>query len=128
MQEETLNLNYWKYLEKHQWKLIQLNGVFLNNADNLMVNFNLAEMTFSGALGLSVFNGKLDSKGEKISFSNVESRKAEDISPGEGEGKKKIMEDFLNILYQKDLNFDVADQTLNIYKNGKIILMFGRTC
>ena len=44
-----------------------------------------------------------------------------------GEEGNKTEQKMLSYLNNKDLRFDVADQTLNFYLNDRLVMMFGIT-
>ena len=111
---------YWSYIEKYQWNLIQINGKTVDKS-GANIRFDAKNSRISGSNGCNRYFGTYSASGNKLSLNAAGSTKM--ACPPE---ESALEQDFTEILQQRDFTFDVADQTLNIYRDGKIILMFGR--
>ncbi|MNE85279.1 META domain protein [compost metagenome] len=74
----------------------------------------------SGNTGCNNFSGTYETNGDHISFDKVASTRMACI----GEEANKTEQKMLSYLNNKDLRFDVADQTLNFYLNDRLVMMF----
>jgi heat shock protein HslJ len=110
---------YWSYIYKNNWKLIQLNGVTITSG-KVSILF-MANNRFSGTSGCNRMTGSFATEGNKISFGPVASTKMMCTD----ENTMKLENEFLAAINDGEYTFDVADQALNFYKEGKIIMMFG---
>ncbi|MCM0667025.1 META domain-containing protein [Flavobacterium tyrosinilyticum] len=111
----------WSFIEKNNWKLIALENVG-QDYGRASIKFNVAEKKVSGNTGCNNFSGSYETNDDRISFDKVASTRMACI--GEGNETEQKMLSYLN---NKDLRFDVADQTLNFYLNDKLVMMFGIT-
>lgn len=111
----------WSYIDDKEWKLIQLDNVG-KNFGNAFIQFNVAEKRVSGNTGCNRFFGTYESSGENIAFKQIGLTRMMCSDPGVMETENKILQ-YLN---STDLRFDVADQTLNIYKGNKLVMMFAK--
>ena len=111
----------WSFIEKNNWKLIALENVG-QDYGRASIKFNVAEKKVSGNRGCNNFSGIYETNGDHISFDKVASTRMACIGEG-NETEQKV----LSYLNNKDLRFDVADQTLNFYLNDKLVMMFGIT-
>lgn len=109
----------WSFIEKNNWKLIALENVG-QDYGRASIKFNTAEKKVSGNTGCNNFSGTYETNDDRISFDKVASTEMACI----GEGNKTEQK-ILSYLNNKDLRFDVADQTLNFYLNDKLVMMFG---
>lgn len=107
------------FLAKHKWVLIQLNGKTQESSKVYMI-FNPADNTVNGHAGCNRFFGPVEIGKENINFDQLASTRMS-CSPEQN----KLENEFLSTLGQKELYFDIAEQTLNIYKGDKLIAMFG---
>jgi heat shock protein HslJ len=111
----------WSFIEKNNWKLIALENVG-QDYGRASIKFNLAEKKVSGNTGCNNFSGTYETNDDRITFDKVASTRMACIGEG-NETEQKV----LSYLNNKDLRFDVADQTLNFYLNDKLVMMFGIT-
>ena len=111
----------WSFIEKNNWKLIALENVG-QDYGRASIKFNVAEKKVSGNTGCNNFSGTYESNGDHISFDKVAYTRMACIGEG-NETEQKV----LSYLNNKDLRFDVADQTLNFYLNDKLVMIFGIT-
>lgn len=119
MQPQNPLLNY---IERFAWKLIQFKG----NSDRVYhpyLTFNFKENSVSGYTGCSYFTGKIviNNTFNKIQFIDLEINKKDCASAN----RKQIEKDFIDLLDGETFSFDVAEQTLNLYQDNKLLLMFG---
>jgi len=110
------------YIEKHAWKLIQLKG----NSDRVYhpyLTFDFHSNTVSGFTGCSYFTGKIAISNalNKIQFFDLEVKKRTCMSTN----RKTVEKDFIQLLEGETFSFDVAEQTLNLYQDNALLLMFG---
>jgi heat shock protein HslJ len=128
MQADSLDLNYWNYIAKHRWRLIQLRGELIHTPE-IYLKFDINTMKISGILDDESLEGKFDSKGDafkvnELSLSPI--TQSELNTNDQREKEREIKENFLQNLNSPNLKFDVADQTLNLYKDEELVIMLGR--
>lgn len=111
----------WSFIGKNNWKLIALENVG-QDYGKASIKFNVAEKKVSGNTGCNNFSGTYETNDDRISFDKIASTRMACIGE-ENKTEQKI----LSYLNNKDLRFDVADQTLNFYLNDKLVMMFGIT-
>lgn len=105
------------FLAKHNWKLIQLNGN--NLAENpVFISFDAASNRVSGNAGCNGFFGAVELDAEQIVFNQLGS--TEKACP-----EAKLEAEFMQLLGSKGLRFDIAEQTFNLYKDNKLVAIFG---
>ncbi|MGG5576184.1 META domain-containing protein [Myroides sp. C15-4] len=119
MQPQNPLLNY---IERFAWKLIQFKG----NSDRVYhpyLTFNFKDNTVSGYTGCSYFTGKIaiNKSFNKIQFIDLELQKKDCASAS----RKQVEKDFINLIDGETFSFDVAEQTLNLYQDNNLLLMFG---
>lgn len=112
----------WSFIGKNNWKLIALENVG-QDYGRASIKFNIAEKKVSGNTGCNNFSGTYETNDDRISFDKIASTRMACI----GEEGNKTEQKILSYLNNKDLRFDVADQTLNFYLNDKLVMIFGIT-
>ncbi|WP_413513516.1 META domain-containing protein [Myroides odoratus] len=111
------------YIEKHAWKLIQLKG----NSDRVYhpyLTFDFKNNTVSGYTGCGYFTGKIaiNTALNKIQFVNLE---VAETNCSFNDNRIQIEKEFIQLLDGQTFSFDVAEQTLNLYQDNTLLLMFG---
>jgi len=109
----------WDFVLKHKWKLIQMNGVTQNNSPVYMT-FDGDKKRVGGKSGCNTFFGGYDKSEGKLSFKQMAGTMMA-CSPE----LNKLEHEFLTTIGDKTFKYDVAEQTLNLYKDNKLVLMFG---
>ena len=112
----------WSYIAKNNWKLIMLENVG-QDYGRAAINFDPTKKLVSGNTGCNGFSGTYESTNDLITFNNVRTT----LMACTNEEANKTEQKMLSFLNNKDLRFDVADQTLNFYLNDKLVMMFGVT-
>ncbi|KFF15034.1 META domain-containing protein [Flavobacterium hydatis] len=111
----------WSFIAKNDWKLIMLENVG-QDYGKAYIKFDPATKKVSGNSGCNNFFGTYTLKGnDQIQFSNLGSTRMACIDPEASKTEQKI----LSLLDNKEIRFDVAEQTLNFYLGDKLIMMFG---
>ncbi|MHC5310483.1 hypothetical protein ACYSNM_10550 [Myroides sp. LJL116] len=114
----------YSYIIKHQWKVIQI------HQENLGFSNQMVELSFDPNQNLVSVKDKenhfflryyFDFPTNTVHFSKIENHPDSLLSP-----KSKLLESTLEILNHQSYLFDVADQTLNLYKDDAIILMLAK--
>lgn len=113
--------NNWAFILKHNWKLIQINGIMQTNT-TADLNFK-DEKSMSGSGGCNRIFGDFELKNNQITFKNIGSTMMACL---DGD-RSKLEHEFLKLLSNNSFEFDVTEQTLNFYKDNKLVLMFGMT-
>jgi heat shock protein HslJ len=111
----------WSYINEKTWKLIQLDNVS-DASWNAYIVFDVAQKRVNGNAGCNKFFGSFSTDGDKIAFNQLGLTRMMCL-------ETKIMEfenALMGYLNSSNLTFDVADQTLNIYKDNKLVLMFAK--
>ncbi len=75
----------------------------------------------SGSGGCNRIFGGFELKDNQIIFKSIASTRMACADADKG----KLEADFLKLLSDNSFRYDVADQTLNFYKDNKLVLMFG---
>ncbi len=112
--------NIWNFIGKHQWRLIQINGKTQDQSP-AFINFTAAERKVSGNAGYNRFFGTYTTDVDNITFGNMGSTRMACTDPA----RSALERDFLQLLNGGSFRFDVAEQTLNLYRNDRLVLMFG---
>jgi heat shock protein HslJ len=110
--------NYWTYIEKNQWKLIQLDGNPIKEGD-INIKFNIKDQNCNGMGVCNRFSGNYKTQNDQITFGPLISTEMACFN------NSKLEFDFFNTLSEGVFTFDVADQTLNFYRNHQLVMMFG---
>jgi heat shock protein HslJ len=110
----------WAFIAKKRWGLIQLNGRTLTQS-SIWMEFDTAQKRFSGNGGCNRLSGNYEADSVQIAFQQVISTRMACIDDSANEREST----FLRLLNEHTYTFDIADQTLNLYDSGKVVLMFG---
>lgn len=110
----------WSFIDGKKWKLFMMQHVSQDYGD-MYIQFDFANKRVSGSAGCNNFFGSFETTGDVIKFSGMGSTRKmcmdEDVMKHENQ--------FLQLLSDAEMRFDVADQTLNFYKDDKLLLLFG---
>lgn len=117
--EKQTEKSVWNYIGENDWKLIQMNNVG-KDYGRASIKFDLTEKRVSGNSGCNNFFGSYKAEAEYISFTQMGSTKM--LCDEESNQTER---EFLKMISDKKLRFDVADQTLNLYDGNRLVLMFG---
>jgi heat shock protein HslJ len=109
----------WDYVLKHKWKLIQMNGV-TQTSSPVYITFDGEKKRVTGKSGCNTFFGGYDKSEETLIFKQMAGTRM-----ACSEELNKLEHQFLTLIGDKSFKFDVAEQTLNLYQNNKLVLMFG---
>lgn len=110
----------WAFIAKKRWSLIQLNGTTLTQSA-IWLEFDTAQKRFSGHGGCNRVGGNYEADSAQIQFKQVISTRMACLDNTANEREST----FLRLLNEHTYTFDIADQTLNLYDSGKVVLMFG---
>nr|WP_121271055.1 DUF4377 domain-containing protein [Pedobacter schmidteae] len=113
------NNTAWDYVLKHKWKLIQMDGQTQTESPVYMV-FDQAKKRVSGNSGCNGFFGGFEKGNGTLTFKQMAG-----TLMACSEERNKLEHQFLGLIGNKSFKYDVADQTLNLYQNNKLVLMFG---
>lgn len=105
------------FLARFKWNLLQLNGKNVTDS-KASIGFDAKNGTVAGTTGCNNFWGNFIIKDNKISFPHL-------ASTIKACNRVNIENDFFEVLDNKHIQFDIADQTLNLYLNNKLIMIFG---
>lgn len=110
----------WTFIASKRWAVIKMGDSTLTQS-GIWVEFDPAAGRFHGKGGCNSISGGYKAAGENITFSMpVSTRMAcmdSDVMRRETE--------FLKMISEHTYRFDVADQTLNLYEDGKLVIIFG---
>lgn len=112
--------NIWTYIAENNWKLIQLNGKTIEN-DKITIRFNINGKNCGGMGICNKYSGAFTVMDDLITFGPIVSTKMACFNNSASESE------YFNTLSEGKFTFDVADQTLNLYLNQKLVLIFGKT-
>ncbi|HVI43659.1 MAG TPA: DUF4377 domain-containing protein [Chitinophaga sp.] len=116
----TDNKRQWTFIASKKWGLIKMEDKVLSDS-KIWIEFDPAAKRFYGKGGCNSISGGYDTSGDLLTFKMAISTKMACME----EGIMKRESEFLNHITEQTFRYDVADQTLNLYRDGKIILMFG---
>ncbi len=105
------------FLARFKWNLLQLNGKDVTDS-KASIGFDAKNGTIAGTTGCNNFWGNFNITGNQISFPHL----ASTMRACNG---ANIENDFFQIFERKQIQFDIAEQTLNLYIDGKLIMIFG---
>lgn len=107
------------FLSKHKWKLISLNGKDVAKY-NAYLLFDAEKGRISGNSSCNNFFGPFILNSNKIEFPNIGTTMRACMG-------ENIESDLYKILENKDLHYDIAEQTFNLYIKNKHVAIFGLT-
>lgn len=110
----------WSYVLKNKWSLIQMNGEEQEQSP-VYLKFDGIKKTVNGFAGCNTFFGSFEQNQNTISFTQLGST----MIGCSDETVNKVEQNLLKLLSGQLFQFDVADQTLNLYQDDKLVLMFG---
>lgn len=119
-QSAASNDKQWAFIASKKWNVIKLNDATLDNS-GIWLEFDTSKKRFHGKGGCNSISGGYSATGDEIKFTKgISTRMAcidADVMRRETE--------FLKLISDHSFRYDVAEQTLNLYKDGKIVVMFG---
>lgn len=110
----------WGYVLKNKWSLIQMNGEEQAQSP-VYVKFDAGKKTINGFAGCNTFFGSFEQAENTLIFTQMGST----MIGCSDETVNRVEQDLLKLLSGQTLQYDVADQTLNLYQGDKLVLMFG---
>ncbi len=110
----------WSFIDGKEWKLFMLENVG-RDFGNASIKFNVAENKVSGNNGCNRFFGNYNTASDEIIFDSLGTTRMACKDEESKETERKMM----HYLNNSTLRFDVAEQTLNFYKDDKLVMMFG---
>lgn len=120
LEKKKVDTNPWDVVKTKRWNLIQLNGKTLAQS-NMWLEFDPLQPRFSGNGGCNRIGGDYQADNNQVMFKQVISTRMACIDDSANEREST----FLRLLENHAYKFDIADQTLNLYDSGKVVLMFG---
>ena len=115
----STNTTAWDFVLKHKWKLIQMNGVTQKDSPVYMT-FDGDKKRVAGKSGCNTFFGAYEKSDGKLNFKQMAG-----TMMACSEELNRLEHQFLKMIGDQTFKYDVADQTLNLYQNNKLVLMFG---
>jgi heat shock protein HslJ len=119
-QADTTAPDPWAFIKKKRWNLIQLNGTTLTQSP-IWLEFEPEQKRFTGHGGCNRLGGNYEADNKQVQFKEVISTRMACVDDSANEREST----FLRLLNDHTYTFDIADQTLNLYDSGRVILMFG---
>ena len=110
----------WSFIDGKKWKLIMLDNV-AKDYGNAFIQFSKIDKKVFGNTGCNGFGGTYEAKNESIKFSPLAVTEMACLEDNKMETEATLLKYFSDA----NLSFDVADQTLNFYKDNRLIIMFG---
>jgi len=112
--------NNWAAVGNKKWTLKMINDGVISNS-GVWLQFDEGKKRFSGKGGCNNISGGYTALKNKITFTQAMSTR---MMCGDADVMRREAE-FLKLISDNTFRYDVADQTLNLYKDGKIVVMFG---
>ncbi|MEC5147683.1 META domain-containing protein [Chitinophaga sp. 212800010-3] len=116
----TIDQKLWAFIASKKWNVIKLNDETLTNG-GIWVEFDTDKQRFHGKGGCNSISGSYSTAKEDIKFGPAISTRMACVDAD----VMRRENTFLKLLSENTYRYDVADQTLNLYKDGKIVVMFG---
>jgi len=113
--------NPWAFIQQKRWNLIQLEGKTMPQPGGIWLEFDTAQHRFAGNGGCNRLGGNYDADSLQIHFNQVISTRMACMDQAANERESA----FLRLINNHTYTFDIAEQTLNLYDSGKVVLMFG---
>lgn len=110
----------WSFIDGKKWKLIQLDHV-AKDYGKAAIQFDVKTKKVTGNGGCNSFFGSYSATGNEISFTALGATKMACLDKDASDTETRLLE----LLSAATVRFDVAEQTLNFYKNDQLIMMFG---
>jgi heat shock protein HslJ len=119
-QTTTGDDSQWAFIGSKKWQVIKMNDATLSNS-GIWIEFDTNEKRFHGKGGCNSISGGYSATKDEIKFTQgISTRMA---CPDAAVMRRET--EFLKLISESNYRYDVADQTLNLYKDGKIVVMFG---
>ncbi|CAL1520996.1 DUF4377 domain-containing protein [Chitinophaga sp. MM2321] len=110
----------WAYIASKRWGVIKMGDSILSQS-GIWLEFDPAAGRFHGKGGCNSISGGYNSTADNITFTMAISTRMACMDPGVMHRETA----FLQLISEHTYKYDVADQTLNLYEDGKIVLMLG---
>jgi len=110
----------WFFIKDKEWKLLALDNI-VKDYGKAFIRFDVSDNSISGNNGCNRFFGSYSAKDDKIVFEGIGSTRMACANAEANRIEQKMMQ-YLN---DGTLRFDVADQTLNFYKDNRLVMIFG---
>ena len=107
------------FTTSNKWKLIQINGK-APVSDSAFIILDRSTGTFNGNSGCNSMIGQFGIKNGKITFTKIMTT----LMICENEKNNQLEKEFLMLL-NAPFEYDIADQTLNLYRDNQLVLIFG---
>jgi heat shock protein HslJ len=120
-QSQGKKANPWALIPQKRWKLLQLDGKTMPQPADIWLEFDTAQHRFSGNGGCNRLGGNYDADSLQIRFNQVISTRMACLDQAANERESA----FLRLINDHTYTLDIAEQTLNLYDSGKVVLMFG---
>ena len=114
------NERLWKFIASKRWNVIKMGDSTLTQS-GIWVEFDPAARRFHGKGGCNSISGGYTTTGDNIAFAMPISTR---MACMDGDVMRRETT-FLKMISEHTYRFDVADQTLNLYEDGKLVLIFG---
>ncbi|PSL49196.1 heat shock protein HslJ [Chitinophaga niastensis] len=110
----------WAFIASKKWNVIKLGDSTLTQS-GIWLEFDTDKKRFHGKGGCNSISGGYNATKDQITFTQAISTRMAcmDVNIMRRESE------FLKLIGGHTYRYDVADQTLNLYQNGKIVVMFG---
>lgn len=110
----------WSFINDKEWKLFMLENVG-KDFGNASITFNINNKKITGNNGCNRFFGDFSTEADEIKFGSLATTRMA-CTNDEAKETQDLMMKYLN---EGTLRFDVAEQTLNLYQDNKLVMMFG---
>lgn len=110
----------WSFIDGKKWKLFQMDHIG-KDYEGVFIQFDEKNKKVHGNTGCNNFFGTFSTMENVITFSGLGTTRMACMDDDKKQTEKRIIE----ILSDKSVSFDVADQTLNFYVDDKLIMMYG---
>ncbi len=120
--ENPTTKDIWTFINDKEWKLIMLENVG-QDYKNASIKFNIIDKKITGNNGCNRFFGEFSTEADQIKIGSLATTRMA-CTNEEAKQTQDLMMKYLN---EGTLKFDVAEQTLNFYKDNKLVMIFGLT-
>lgn len=108
-----------RFLGSYRWKPIQIHGK-IPPGTAAYLEFDLDRQSLHGHTGCNTITGRVDLDTDSIHFSNIRSTEKACDAPF-----NEVEQALYALLLSGSFRYDIAEQTLNLYRQDQLVLMLG---
>lgn len=118
--QDAAQPDQWAFIASKKWALIKMGNSTYNDS-RTWLEFDTRAGRYFGKGGCNNVSGAYKAIKNTITFNMGATTRMACPDPS----ITRREQEFLHAISQQTFRYDVADQTLNLYKNGKLVMIFG---